>query len=203
MGMLRAEIVCRTPEESAWPSLAPSAAIATMNQIIHRILGIAVPIEPKTSIVLGSLRAGTGSFKTSAQKAVLRLEIRSEDAGVVQQISERLHEIIEEVSADTGAAIKMNEVSRRIPGGIPFGHPLVKATRQIMESLGLKPTIEPSMSELSLLIDRGIPGVTLGITKGEGVGEDEQSIQIDPMFSGIAQFLGVLKAIDQGICDEN
>ena len=41
----------------------------------------------------------------------------------------------------------------------------------------------------------------LGITRGEGVGEAEQSIQIEPMFSGIAQILGVLKAIDEGICD--
>ena len=46
-----------------------------------------------------------------------------------------------------------------------------------------------------------IPAVTLGITHGENYYSHKATMEIDPMFKGIAQIIGVLEAIDSGVCD--
>jgi hypothetical protein len=55
---------------------------------------------------------------------------------------------------------------------------------------------------MSIFLSRKIPAVTLGITHGENYYTPKATMEIEPMFTGIAQILGVLMAIDSGVCDE-
>jgi di/tripeptidase len=71
-----------------------------------------------------------------------------------------------------------------------------------MKKLDLTPVSEPSESELSIFLSRKIPAVTLGITRGENYHQKNARVEIEPMFKGIAQVVGVIKAIDNGVCDE-
>jgi hypothetical protein len=68
--------------------------------------------------------------------------------------------------------------------------------------LGLQTHSEPSESELSIFLSRQIPALTLGVTHGVGHQQKEATVQIDPMFKGIAQIFGTILAIDSGVCDE-
>jgi hypothetical protein len=70
-----------------------------------------------------------------------------------------------------------------------------------MKALNINPRFSPSTSELSAFIDAGIPALTLGITHGENLNKIDESIEIEPIYSGLAQLLGVLLAIDRGYCD--
>ena len=58
-----------------------------------------------------------------------------------------------------------------------------------------------SASELSIFLAQKIPAVTLGITRGSNYQHDNSRVKIDPIFTGIAQVIGVLQAIDNGVCD--
>ena len=71
-----------------------------------------------------------------------------------------------------------------------------------MRSLGLKPVSADSESELSIFLSHKIPAVTVGITSGENYHLENSSMLIEPMFTGIAQILGIIMAIDSGVCDE-
>ena len=71
-----------------------------------------------------------------------------------------------------------------------------------MEALDIEPVSEHSESELSIFLSRKIPAVTLGITHGENYHQLNASVEIEPMFKGIAQIIGVIMAIDSGVCDE-
>ena len=49
-------------------------------------------------------------------------------------------------------------------------------------------------------------GVSVGKTaveEGKNVHLENASMRIKPMFSGIAQIIGVIMAIDSGVCDES
>jgi tripeptide aminopeptidase len=201
-GMLRGEILCRVPEEYDWIRRGATGAILVMNEVINRILGISLPRRPQTSIVLGSIEAGAG-FNIIPTEATLRFEARSESEEIVRRIASELDDIIEDVTSQTGAEVKLDIVARREPAGLSIGHPLVKQTREIMSALDLRPHITPSISELSALIARGIPAVTLGITRGEHLHEQREAVFIEPMFTGLAQLVAVLLAIDGGFCDES
>lgn len=201
-GMLRGEITCHVPEEYDWIRRGTTGAILVLNEVVNGILGIALPRKPQTSIVLGSMEAGEG-FNIIPTEGRLRFEVRSESAEIVQRIAAELEDIIEDITSQTGAEVNLDIVARREPAGLPIGHPLVKQTREIMSSLGLCPHITPSISELSALISHGLPAVTLGITKGDRLHEMRETVQIESMFTGIAQLVGVLLAMDGGFCDES
>ena len=202
IGMLRGEINCTVPEEYDWTRLGETGAILTLNEIINKIVEIPVPRRPKTVIVLGSVSGGT-SFDKIATQSQLQFEIRSESADLVNEIRGRIEEITLEVSERTNTQIQLDFFARRAPGGISFSHPLCRQTRKIIQSLDIQPQISPSISELSAFIAHNIPAITVGITSGERLKNKKEMIHISPIFTGIAQLVGILLAIDGGFCDED
>lgn len=200
IGMLRGEITCTVPESYDWSRFGDASAILTLNEVINKINDIRLPKRPRTSIVMGSIVGGT-SFNTIARDATLGFEVRSESQEVVEKAGETIQDIVMEVSSKTGDQVELDIFARRSPGGIPFAHPLTKCARVVMESLDIEPRLAPSTSELSALIDEKIPALTLGITVGERTFKTNETIQIDPIFKGLAQLIGIILAVDGGYCE--
>lgn len=200
IGMLRGEITCTVPESYDWSRFGDASAILTLNEVINKINDIRLPKRPRTSIVMGSIVGGT-SFNTIARDATLGFEVRSESQEVVEKAGETIQDIVMEVSSKTGDQVELDIFAKRSPGGIPFAHPLTNCARMVMESLGIEPRLAPSTSELSALIDEGIPALTLGITVGERTFKTNETIQIDPIFKGLAQLIGIILAVDGGYCE--
>ncbi len=105
-----------------------------------------------------------------------------------------------EVSSKTGDEVELDIFASRRPGGIPFAHPLNQCTRKVMEALDIEPRLAPSTSELAALIDHDIPALTLGITKGDHIHKLNETVQIEPIYKGLAQLIGTILAIDGGNC---
>jgi tripeptide aminopeptidase len=201
-GMFRGLISCKLPEEQDWERAGQNSAIIALNDVINRILEIPIPRRPRTSIVFGAIRGGK-SYNVMATQSSLRFEVQSQSAEMVQSIQDQVNEIIADIAATHKADITFDIVSTREPGGIDVGHPLVKSCRQIMEKLQVQPVIRPSMSEVSELIARGLPSVTLGITEASHLHDLSETILIKPIYTGLAQLLAVLLAIDGGFCNES
>ncbi len=202
IGMLRAEMEYAVPEEYDWTRFGASGAILSLNDAINRILEIPLPRRPQTSIVLNRLESGA-AFNTIPRQAELQLEIRSESGELVRKLGEQIQDIGAEISSKTGSEVTFTVLARREPGGIPFAHPLASTARDILKALGVRPRISPSTSELSAFIDHGIPAVTIGLTEGENHSSPEERLEIAPIFVGIAQLLGLLRAIDGGLTSES
>ena len=201
LGMNRCEIQVITPEEHHWESWSLSGAITALNQIVQRILAIETPEVPKTSIILGSVNSGT-SFNLPPTQATLRFEVRSEEPGMVKRIREQIEEILEQTIAENRIHAAMEIIARRRPGSIGFSHPYVRSARSIMKILGIKPLVAPSTSELSVLLEKDIPSLTLGISEGDNKHKLDETIGIEPIFSGLAQLIAVLQSIDNQLEDE-
>jgi acetylornithine deacetylase/succinyl-diaminopimelate desuccinylase-like protein len=199
IGMYRGEIVCSVPEEYDWTRFGATGAIVTMNEVINHIQEIRLPRRPRSTIVLGSIIGGQ-SYNTIATNAVLRFEIRTESEQIGEEIFHQMGAIISEVSSQTGADITLDVFARRRPGGITYQHPLAKAARRIMSTLEIQPRKSPSTSELSAFIDHDIPAITIGIAYGEHHNTPEEEVLIEPVFTGLAQLVGILLAIDRGFC---
>ena len=201
IGMLRGEISVTVPEEYDWTRFGATGAIVTLNEVITQMSRIRLPRRPRTEIVMGSVEGGK-SFDTVATQAVLRFEIRSESAVIVGEVSQQINDIVAETAAKTGAQVTLARIARRRPGGISFGHPLARRVRSILRAFDLNARSSPSVSELSAFVERNIPAVTVGITRGEQLNEVGEVIGIKRIATGIAQLVGILLAIDGGFCDE-
>jgi len=201
IGMLRGEIHCRMPSDYQWANLGAAGAVLTIKQVINRIAAIPLPRRPATSIVLGSLEAGH-TYDHYARQALLRFEVRCESALQAQQISEQLADIVAEVRAQSGAHVDLDIFAQREPGGISISHPFVRVARHVVEALGVPLQIAPSTTELAALIDRKIPALTIGLTRGENLDDEREKAEIRPIYQGMAQLATLLLAIDGGLCDE-
>lgn len=201
VGMLRGEITITVPSEYDWTRFGASNAIAILSKLVQRILSLPIPTEPETKIIFGSINAGT-SYATQPTSAKLRFEIRSEEVGMVSKLHGEIIDIIEETANATNTEIELTPVAQRQAGGLAYGHPMIKCMRGILSELKIKPHVEPSVGELSELIKKGIPSVTLGLTKGTHKNEFNETIEIQPTFDGLAQLVALIAAIDGGHCDE-
>lgn len=201
LGMNRCEIRVNTHEEHDWESWSLSGSIISLNKIVQEILSIETPEVPKTSIILGSIHAGS-SFNVPPTRASLRFEVRSEEPGMVARIREQIEEVVEQVIAENSIDATLEVIARRKPGSIGFGHPFVKSARGIMKELGINPKVAPSTSELSVLLEKGIPSMTLGITEGDNKHQLDETVKINPIFDGLAQLIAVIKSIDTLLEDE-
>ncbi|MGA0332832.1 MAG: M20/M25/M40 family metallo-hydrolase [Kiritimatiellia bacterium] len=194
LAMMRGEIMVEVPDEYDFSRFGVMGAIVHMNDIINRILEIPRPSRPQTSVVFGSLQGGN-SFHELARSASLRFEVRSESDEVAGMIETRIGQIIEEVRARSGVEIQLTKIAHRSHGGLNFEHPLVQTSRNVLEALQVEPKIGPSMSELAAFIARGIPAVTLGISNGHQINTLDEEMEVEPIFKGITQVLGVLMSM--------
>lgn len=201
LGMLQCEIQCSLPDQYDWTQFGACGAIEILNNVVNKILSLPLPQKPRTNIVMERMDVGR-AFHRVATRGVLQFEVRSESINMTRDLENEIEHIVAEERYKSRADLSFEIIARRNPGGISFKHPLAQRMRKIMETLSIEPRIAPSTSELSGFIDAGIPAVTLGISKGEHLREADEGIYLDPIFTGIAQLVGALRAIDGGCCDE-
>ena len=199
--MIRAEIRTDVPEETSWHHFGRISASRILTRILNNLYAIPIPREPKTSINIGTIQAGN-TFSDMTTSGRIRFEVRSEDPGEVQRIHQSIEEIVEMTALENQMQVSLDVIASRSPGGIPYAHPLVRSARGIMKGLGIEPKIAPSVGELSALIAKGIPALTLGLTDGENLNTETESIQIAPLYHGVAQLIAMICAMDKGLCDE-
>jgi acetylornithine deacetylase/succinyl-diaminopimelate desuccinylase-like protein len=200
LGTLRGEIRLEVPSNYDWNRFGSSGAVGHLTRMVNQLLEIPLPKEPKTKMVLGGLTCGT-TYNKTPRRGVLRFEITSQADEVLDELKQKVDDLCQQCALENGTLVNLEIVARRPNCSIPFTHPLVKATRSIMNEIGITPQVIPSTGDLNVLIEAGYSGVTLGLTEAENLGEINETIFLDPLQAGIAQLLTLLQAIDQGLCE--
>ena len=200
-GMVRAEITCQIPAVTGWEHKGETNAIIIFNEVINKIMAIQLPQRPKTRINIGRLEAGL-KFGDTALTGTMGFEVVSDSLEMVESVYQQIQDIIENLSYESQVEMIMDKQSNVGAYSLGYNHPLVKAAVSVMEELNIKPKISHSESELAIFLSKHIPAIAVGLTHGENVHKENASVEIEPMFKGIAQIIGVLLAIDSGVCDE-
>jgi len=200
IGLLRGDIHCRLPENYNWAQYGATGSIVPTSDVINRISQIALPHRPLTTIIMGMIKGGI-AYNNVARETVLSFEARSESQDILNQIKQKISDIITEVEARCGVKITLDVIAQREPGGLDISHPLVRKSTAIITALGLQPMLYSTTSQLSAVRDAKIPGLTVGLTTGERryeLDEIDESVSIAPLALGFAQVVGILQAMDEG-----
>jgi acetylornithine deacetylase/succinyl-diaminopimelate desuccinylase-like protein len=200
-GMIRAEIECRAAAEEGLERNFQPNAIIVLNEIINEIMAIRLPQRPQSRVVIGKISGGV-KHGLAPSDAGLGLEIQSGSDAMVREIFDNIEDIVNEIGQQYSVDLNLSTISSQKAARLKYSHPLIKSTAKIMAGLGIKPSGMSSSSELSVFLSRDIPAVTLGVTNGYHYQKENATIEIDPIARGIAQVVGVLQAIDKGVCDE-
>jgi acetylornithine deacetylase/succinyl-diaminopimelate desuccinylase-like protein len=200
-GMIRGEISCSISEEKGIMRKYTPNAILILNEVINGLMRLSLPQRPRCKVVIGKIAGGANHGKI-AYDASLGFEIRSDSYKMVKSISSDIKDIVDGIGHENEVDLNIKTISNLKAARLKFNHPLVKSSAAVLEALGIKPVSKSTESAMSIFLSRKIPAVTLGITHGENFYNVDATMEIEPMFTGIAQIIGVIKAIDSGICDE-
>jgi len=201
-GIIRGEITCNVTSTDGWEHRYKPNAIIILNKVIDEILAMELPLRPRARVIIGKINGG---FKHGviAYDARLGFEIQSDSEDMVRRMHSEIEDIVNGIGHENHVSLELDIISNLTPATLRYKHPLVKSTVSIMKALGLKPESDSGESELSIFLARKIPAVTLGVTEGKNIHLKNASMKINPMFTGIAQIIGVIMAIDSGVCDES
>jgi tripeptide aminopeptidase len=201
-GMIRAEIECHISEERyLQQSDYKPNAIIILNEVINEIMNLKMSQRPRSRIVLGKISGGANHGKI-APDANLGFEIRSDSYKAVKKMYAEIRDIVEGISHENEVTMNLKTISNLKASRLKYNHPLVKSAAAVLEALGIVPVSKPTESSLAIFLAHKIPAITLGITYGENRYLENATMEIEPMYKGISQIIGVLKAIDAGVCDE-
>jgi acetylornithine deacetylase/succinyl-diaminopimelate desuccinylase-like protein len=200
-GIVRGEVDCKITAANQWEQRHKSNAILILNEVINEILAMQLPQRPRSRVIIGKI---DGGFKHGeiAFDARLGFEIQSDSDAMVKQMYNEIKDIVDGISHEHNVALTLNVISTLNACTLKYRHPLVKSAVAIMKRLGVTPISESSESELSIFLSNKIPAITLGLTEGKDMHLGHASMKIEPLFTGLAQILGLIMAIDRGVCDE-
>jgi len=200
-GMMRCEVDCNISSANGMEHKFKPNAILVLNEVINQILELRLPQRPRSRVIIGKI---SGGFKHGviAYEGSLGFEIQSDADKMVKSIFSDINDIVNGISHEYEVELELKTISNIQASKQKYNHPLVKSAVEIMKTLGVEPMSEASESELSIFLSNKIPAVTLGITHGDNYHLENATMEIEPMFKGIAQIVGVIKAIDSGVCDE-
>lgn len=198
--MIRVEVECDIPKKIGWHSKNGVNAIVVVNEIINNLLEIRLPQRPSTEIIIGQMNSGIEHGKNPLN-AKLGFEIHSDSDKMVEETFEKVDDICGNVSHKTGVKIHLKRVSSVAAAKLTYHHPLVQSAMKIMEILEISPRFESSESELSVFLSHNIPAITMGVGLGDNHHKEDEQVMIESIFKGIVQIIGVILAIDGGVCD--
>jgi metal-dependent amidase/aminoacylase/carboxypeptidase family protein len=199
--MIRCEVHCNISTPDGWEQKFRPNAILVLNEVINRIMELRLPQRPRCRVIIGKV---SGGFKHGVipYDGILGFEIQGVSDKMVKSVYKDIKDLIAGISHEFEVDLDLRTISNLSAARLKYNHPLVKSAFAVMEKLELKPISSPSESELSIFLANRIPAVTLGVTHGEDYHHPYAHIEIEPIFTGIAQVIGVLMAIDRGVCDE-
>ena len=198
-GMVRCDIKCSAIKEA--PEKNRHNAILILNEVINNIMEICLPVRPSSKINIGTISGGE-DYSISAVTARLGIELSSNSNKIVKSMLNNIKSIIEDIGHKYVVDIKLNIISNLKPCRLNYDHPLVKTSVSILNKLDLEPIIEPKESNISIFLANNIPAINVGLTYGKNCYQGNARLQIEPMYKGIAQLIGIIMAIDKGVCDE-
>jgi len=200
-GMIRCEVHCNISTIDGWEQKFRPNAILVLNEIINRIMELRLPQRPRCRVIIGKV---SGGFKHGVipYDGILGFEIQGVSDKMVKSVYKDIKDLVAGISHEFEVDLDLRTIGNLSAARLKYNHPLVKSAFAVMEKLELKPISSPSESELSIFLAKKIPAVTLGITHGEDYHHPYAHIEIEPIFTGITQIIGVLMAIDRGACDE-
>ncbi len=195
VGSVRLEVVCETPGGHSWRDRgAPSA----VHELARAVTGLAYDLPqsvPGCSVNVGTITGGT-VINVIAARASFQLDIRAVDAQVLDRAEQMGRSIIEASPTSEQTRFSIREIGRRPAGALDVGHPLIALAQAARAASGLPPAaLVDGSTDANAAFERGLPGITIGITRGGNVHREDEYIDIEPIAQGAASVIAFITSL--------
>ncbi len=195
VGSVRLGVAYETAGGHSWQDRGAPSAIHALAEAVTRVVAGVYTDVPACAVNAGVFHGGT-SVNTIAARAELQLDLRALDPAALAAAEALARGVFQAVAAERGVAATVSEVGRRPAGALPDDHSLVAAAQQARVVAGLPPAaLQDGSTDANAAWEAGIPGISIGITHGDGVHRLDEWIAVAPAAQGIAAALGLIRAV--------
>ncbi len=188
----RYRITLRAEGGHSWIHAGRTSAIHKLIAVGGQLLDLQLPNNPRTTLNIGRIEGGR-SINSIADLAVLEIDMRSESETALDEMDKRLRRLVKDVRL-TDAEIELTQVGSRPGGELAADHPLVLAALSSLEKSGEREAyLEYGSTDASVPLNRGLPAVCVGITKGGEAHTIREYIEIRPMRKGYSAVLDLIE----------
>ncbi len=192
VGSKRYRVTVSGPGGHSWGDSGRPSAIQIAADIINRLTGIRLPDTPKTTLNVGTISGGT-SVNTIAPSCEFLLDLRSIDAGMLNELAKQVESILQQDRSQMN--VSWDVLGLRPAGRVSPDSPLIRIASSVLESLGIDPIADASSTDANIPISRGIPAVCIGLTSGGNVHRVDEYIDTPPIVDGLYQLATTAVAV--------
>jgi tripeptide aminopeptidase len=193
LGVERYRVTINTPGGHSWVNYGEPSAVHELTRLASQLSELRLPKKPRTTFNIGIIQGGT-SINTIASTAWMELDLRSENANQLADLSNRVRSQVESAKRP-GVEVIIERIGHRPSGELDRTHPLITKTSAILEGLGLSVTLDIASTEANLPLSLGYPAITIGMTTGDHAHTANEYINTAPVGLGLKQILTIIERI--------
>jgi len=195
----RLEVVFNGAGGHSWGDFGEASAIHALGRAIAAIDAITVPVKPRTTYNIGVVDGGV-SVNAIAEEARMLVDMRSEDAEVLNQLEAKVQEaIIAAVSSHTQLRVSITVVGDRPGGQLPSNHPLLEAVLGVYRSSHIDVSLLSSSTDANVPLSLGVPAMAVGLIVGGRTHTHQEYLQENSILLGARHGLALILAAEQYI----
>lgn len=183
----RYRICAQTAGGHSWKDYGQPSAIHELAALVTRLTSLALPGSPRTTLNVGKFAGGT-SVNVLAAEAWLELDLRSESAVTLAEITAQVKALVK-TATRPGVKFSVQPISARPAGELPVSHPLVRLAEESLRLQGIHPNLIIGSTDANIPLSRGYPAVCIGLTTGGGAHTAQEFIHTSPLQAGMEQLL--------------
>lgn len=183
----RLHITCTAPGGHSWLHFGQPTAIHGLITLGAQIITLPVPNHPRTTYNIGLIEGGH-SVNSLATSASLYLDMRSEETTSLAALEQQVMKAIDQ-ARQPNLALTAEVVGDRPAGSISTHHPLVQIASAALLAIDMQPIYETGSTDANILLAKGLPTVTVGITHGGNAHRLDEYIETEPAADGLWQVL--------------
>lgn len=192
VGSRRWQITFTGPGGHSYGNFGTPSAVHALGRAVAIISDLQPPTEPKTTFTVATVDGGT-SINAIAEKAEIRIDIRSESATALAALEEQILAAADRAGAEEGKRWGADpiRVERTLLGDRPAGagssdNPAAVAWTASVVALGQKaPKVVAASTDANVPMGIGIPAIT---ASGGGIGDKAHSL--DEWYEPVNAWLG-------------
>ncbi len=178
----------------SWQHFGQPSAVHAMLRVGARLTELQPTAEPRTTYNIGLVEGGH-SINSLATDAGFYLDMRSQSPEELAGLEQQVREIIERIGAECdGVRIEIDVVGDRPAGAIDVDHELVRGASAALQAVGITPSYESGSTDANLLLAKGVPTVTIGLTHGGNAHRQDEYIETGPLVLGLRQLILLILA---------
>jgi acetylornithine deacetylase/succinyl-diaminopimelate desuccinylase-like protein len=187
----RYRISSRAPGGHSWIHRGRPSAIHQLLEVGAALLRLPLPDEARTSLNIGTIHGGR-SVNSIADHATMELDLRSEAEQVLERFNDQVQRVISDWSG-AQSSLELELIGSRPGGDLPVDHPLVLAASESYSAAGESDLLlEAGSTDASVPLNRGLPSVCVGLTKGGEAHTLDEYIELQPMPRGYEAVVGLI-----------